>query len=349
MTDVEVGDGRTDGRETATQPPTPQDLMDASCWFDSDRAGGPEMTAFKRTARWRQHRWAVDELQVDGFGNHAVRRTDPAGVPREVVNGTKLRPADAAAGANFLNSEIHPVAEARLAAKQPHETLDATRLRRDLLSSMPMAFNLFGEASLPSNTSSREALAALFGVAGGSDSDIVFEWSPARRSELYTRDRTAFDVALRLGASHGPRTVVGIETKYHEHSAKEKRPPANKPAAVQRYEDQTAFLVDLAERSGVFAKGWHDRVLTTDLRQIWRDHLLALSMRQHPDRWTGETRYALLYPRRNVSFVDAARRYAGVLSDGDDSFRPLTVEDVLEAAFSHGGPTKEIFRRRYLW
>ncbi len=123
----------------------------------------------------------------------------------------------------------------------------------------------------------------------------------------------------------------------------------NKSGAIQRHEDQTAFLVDIAERSGVFAPGWHDRVLTTDLRQIWRDHLLALSMRQHPDRWTGETRYALLYPRRNVSFADAARRYAGVLNEGATSFLALAIEDVVEAAFTHGGPTGEPFRRRYLW
>lgn len=349
MTDVEPDQDRVDWSGNPTQTPTRQGLIDASCWFGSDQASGPEMTAFKREARWRQHRWAVDELSVDGFGTHPVRRTDPDDAPREVVNGTKLRPFDAAVGANFLNPDIHAVAEARLADKQPHETLDATRLRRDLLSSMPMAFNLFGEASLPSNASSREALAALFGVDRDIESDIVFEWSPERRSDLYTRDRTAFDVALRLGAPHGPRTVIGIETKYHEHSAKEKRPPANKSGAIQRHEDQTAFLVDIAERSGVFAPGWHDRVLTTDLRQIWRDHLLALSMRQHPDRWTGETRYALLYPRRNVSFADAARRYAGVLNEGATSFLALAIEDVVEAAFTHGGPTGEPFRRRYLW
>ncbi len=338
-----------DTTQRPTQQPTRQDLIDAACWFDSDKAGGPEMTAFKREARWRQHRWAVDELAVAGFGSHAGRRTDTDAAPAQVENGTKLREADAQAGANFLTPTIQAVAEERLAAKQDHETLDTMRLRRDLLSSMPMAFNLFGEASLPENARAREELAALFGVAGGGVSDIVFEWSPGRRSELYTRDRTAFDVALRLGARHEPRTVVGIETKYHEHCAKEKRPPADKPEAVRRYEDQTQFLVDLAERSGVFAPGWQEKVLTTDLRQIWRDHLLALSMRNHPDQWAAQTRYALLYPRRNVSFADAARRYAEVLSEGDTSFQARTVEDVLDAAFAHGGPTKDAFRRRYLW
>jgi len=177
----------------------------------------------------------------------------------------------------------------------------------------------------------------------------VFEWSPARRSNRYTNDRTAFDVALRLGAPDQPRTVVGIETKYHEHSAKEKAPNSRKPDALRRYQEQTEFLVALAEASGVFKPGWQGRVLGTDLRQIWRDHLLALSMRQHSEMWTPETKYVLVYPRRNVSFAQAATDYAGLLHDGDTSFQARTVESVLEAAFPTGHPTQEDFRHRYIW
>jgi hypothetical protein len=331
------------------QVPTEQDLIDAACRFDSDKAGGQAMTAFKREARWRQHRWAVDELSVAGFGAHAGRRTDPDVAPDEIENGTKLRDSDAEAGTNFLTPAIHQVAKERVAAKQDYETLDAARLYRDLLSSMPMAFNLFGEASLAANAISREELAALFGVVADGPSSLLFEWSPGRRSEHYTRDRTAFDVALLLGDAREPQTVIGVETKYHEHSANEKRPAADNADALRRYQTQTDFLVEIAERSDVFGPGWQDKVLATDLRQIWRDHLLALSMRTHPDQWTNQTRYVLLYPRRNVSFSKAARAYADLLVDSDTTFRAHTIEDVVDAAFAHGGPTKDEFRRRYLW
>lgn len=328
---------------------TQEELERANCWFDSDKSGGREMTAFKREARWRQHRWAVEELAVREFGTHTGRRTHSDLPPVEIPNGTKLGDLDAAAGANFLSPAIHQVAQTRLANKQAHETLDDKRLRRDLLSSMPMAFNLFGEASIAEHEESRSALAQLFGVSGSGESDIVFEWSPARRSDKYTRDRTAFDVALRVGPKDGPRTVVGIETKYHEHSAREARPSASKVAAFQRHQDQTDFLVSIAEASNVFKHGWQDAILNTDLRQIWRDHLLALSMRAHPDEWTEETRYVLLHPQRNVSFRDAAHRYSALLRDGEDTFRVLSIEEVVEAAFAHGGPTKDQFSRRYLW
>ncbi|ABL79458.1 MULTISPECIES: hypothetical protein [unclassified Nocardioides] len=328
---------------------TQQDLIDAACWFDSDKAGGTEMTAFKREARWRQHRWAVDELAIATFGTHPGRRAHPDIPPEDIENGTKLLHLDAEAGSNFLTPAIHQTAKDRVGAKQDHETLDDRRLHRDLLSSMPMAFNLFGEASQPENDVSRERLAELFGVAAGSSSDIIFEWSPARRSAKYTRDRTAFDIALRLGDPAGTRTVIGIETKYHEHSAKEKKPSASKPDAVKRYEEQTAFLVGIADHSEVFKPGWGEKVLNTDLRQIWRDHLLALSMRQQPDEWTKQTRYVLLYPSRNGSFRDAALAYTQLLVDGDTSFQAHTIDEVIDAAFAHGGATKDKFRRRYLW
>ena len=201
---------------TTSMQPTQQDLQDAGCWFDSDKAGTSEMTAFKREARWRQHRWAVDTLSITTFGTHRGRQTDPDVPAEEIRNGTKLVQRDAEAGSNFLTPTIHKLAKDRAEGREDHQTLDATRLDRDLLSSMPMAFNLFGEASLPENVHARSRLGALFGVEAAGQSDIVFEWSPGRRDPAYTRDRTAFDVALRIGDPTGPRTVIGIETQYHE-------------------------------------------------------------------------------------------------------------------------------------
>lgn len=48
MTDVEPDQDRVDWSGNPTQTPTRQGLIDASCWFGSDQASGPEMTAFKR-------------------------------------------------------------------------------------------------------------------------------------------------------------------------------------------------------------------------------------------------------------------------------------------------------------
>lgn len=323
--------------------PSKPELQESACDFATDRVGGPAMTAFKQETRWRQHLWAKNK-GVRAFGTHPGPKSATGETRRQILNGTKLLDDDAKAGTNFLTDAVHDLAEDRIKQTQPYETLNAQRLRRDLLSSMPMAFNLFGEAAADENEVSRDRLAELFGLPKGTPSEIVFEWSPGRRDSRYTRDRTAFDVALLIGGP-GPRTAVGIETKYHEHSVKESSPKAKSRAA---YEQQTSFLVDKAHESGVFVNGWEDQVLNTDLRQIWRDHLLALSMRTVTDQWTSSTKYVLLYPSGNVSFASAAERYSAVLKPDDSSFAAFTLESVLDAAFAHGDATKSAFDGRYL-
>ena len=324
-----------------------QDLVDAHCWFTADRADSPRMTAFKREARWRQHLWATRQLRITEFGHHRAGGPGPGG--HDVPNGTKLPPSALETGANFLSDAILAAVEDRLRQPQPHQTLDTTRLRGDLLSSMPMAFNLFGEAAASGAVDARSALAATFGLPAerAQRSSILFEWSPGRRDPDYTRDRTAFDVVLRLDLATGPPIVAGIETKYHEHCARELVPKSQ--TSAQRRSEQTDFLVGIAETSGVFRAGWKDAILTTGLRQIWRDHLLVLSMRQHPERWDTRSCYVLIYPARNISFCEVATSYQELLIDGDESFVSRTLEDVLEPAFPAGSPTRTQFIGRYLW
>lgn len=324
--------------------PTRQQLQDADCLFATDRVRDKSMTEFKQTARHRQHLWGKAQGVIEYGGHKNPRALDVTGQPMTVPNGTKLRAEDAERGINFLSEEICEVVDARLSAagKQKHETLNPIRLRGDLLSSMPMAFNLFAEAS--AHSESKQALANLMAPGSSGPVTIEFEWSPGRRSPDYTRDRTAFDVAVRIGS--GPQTVVGIETKYHEHSLAEAKPKAEN---MERHLGQTDFLARIADESGVFVDSWRDAILQTDLRQIWRDHLLALSMRRHSNLWGPGTRYVLIYPARNVSFAKAAERYREVLAPRDQSFDHLTIEEVVDSAFAHGGSTKPRFIERYLW
>lgn len=97
--------------------------MDAGCWFDSDKAGTPEMTALKREARWRQHRWAIDTVSITTFGTHRGRQTDLDIPAEEICNGTKLVPRDAEAGTNFLKTTFHRIARDRPEAHEDHQTL----------------------------------------------------------------------------------------------------------------------------------------------------------------------------------------------------------------------------------
>jgi hypothetical protein len=292
-----------------------------------DRApGDPEMTAFKREARRRQATWRAQ--QGLGFGEH----------PPGNKNGSVLMEEDGDAYANFLSPRIVEAVKHRLHEdqRQTSQQLQESRLLNHLLSSMPMCFNLFGELhDDPERLTA--AGKALWNVAGEGQA-VEFEWSPGRHDPRYTGDGTAFDVGMFFGEPGGSRTVVGIETKYHEHAVTESEP--NAETRLPRYQE-------VAERSEAFKPDWRKRILGTELQQVWRDHLLLLSMLQDTDQaWTSGT-YVLVYPEGNTSFARLAERYTDALQDAS-TFRHVTLEALLGAHVLHECETEQKFRGRYL-
>jgi hypothetical protein len=240
-------------------------------------------------------------------------------------------------GANFLSDAIVAAVDVRVSQPARYEQLEQRRLRRHLLGSMPMCFNLFGELASDPGRLTRVGR-SLFGL-DLQGLEVRFEWSPQRRSREYTDDQTAFDVALVYRQGTG-EYLVGIETKYHEWAEPEKTPSQ---ARLERYRQLTVA-------SGVFKPDWADRILGTSVQQIWRDHLLLLSLLQHPSRrWAGGA-YVLVHPRENPSFADAATDYQQSLCrEGDEpTFRVLTIEDVLAGGVLTPR-TEGRFRERYLW
>lgn len=309
--------------------PTRDELQAARCWFpDTDRVpGDPDTTTWKRTARLRQARWR-----------------EQCGYPIGVTGGPKSRPIGSRidlnhakdTGANFLTPNVLAAVRARLAAPERFQMLKEDRLCCDLLSSMPMCFNLFGELAAD-NDRARRAVRAWWPDAPAGRVLVRFEHSPGRRDAAFLNNQSAFDVAFEIDQGNAKLGIVGVETKYHEHAAKEK--PPNK-GALGRYEQVT-------ERAGVFTPGWREKIIGTDLQQIWLDHLLVLSMLQHPSRrWTWG-RFVLVYPSENPSFRSAAGRYQDVLMD-TATFESRTVEELLDAPGVLPGELGVAFRDRYL-
>ncbi|KRF37369.1 PGN_0703 family putative restriction endonuclease [Nocardioides sp. Soil805] len=294
-----------------------------------DRApGDPEMTAFKRQARRRQAMWRAQ--QGLDFGEH----------PPENKNGSVLKEEDGNAYANFLSPRIVEAVKHRLHEdqRQTSQQLQEPRLLNHLLSSMPMCFNLYGELH---NDPERLTAAgkALWNVQEEGQA-VKFEWSPGRHDARYTGDGTAFDVALFFGEPGGAsRTVIGIETKYHEHAVTESEP--NAVTRLPRY-------TEIAEKSQAFKPDWRKRILGTELQQVWRDHLLLLAMLQDEERPRTLGTYVLVYPEGNTSFARLAERYMDALED-TSTFRHVTLESLLDAHVLHARDTEQRFRDRYLF
>ena len=315
----------------AAWPVTADDLKAAPCWFGADRVPGqPEVTEFKRRARWHQAQWRVG----NGLPIGSHRRQ---GVTYE--NGSKIAydpdhpPTD-----NFLSADILAMVRHRLANPERHQTLQVERLWADLLSSMPMCFNLFGEAAADP-TRLAAAVDVLWPDHPGTATSLTFEWSPGRREESFLNNATAFDAAIHLDLDDGTKGIIGIETKYHEHIKAEAAPNVEK--RMPRYQAVT-------EASGVFVPGWETAIVGTDLQQIWLDHLLVLAMlQQEPEQWSWG-RFVLVHPAANPSVPAAAARYRELLAD-DATFEVRTIEDLLAPSTLHEPPTETAFRARYLW
>ena len=307
-----------------------QELEKEHCGVESDAASGqPEVTRFKRAARLHQARWRQEHGLLMGG------RTSRAGAWTPV--GSRLNLDEARrSGANFLTELSKRAVEHRLGNPEPYQMLDEVRLRSDLLSSMPMCFNLFG--ALWGDLSRAEtAVRSWFPDAPGRVNEVRFEWSPGRRDPEYLGNQSALDAALLLKLPDGARGVVGVETKYHEHA--QPAPPPRK--------DQLARYREVAARSGVFVPGFEAQVVGTDLQQLWLDHLLVLSMLQHHSRTWRWGRFVLVHPQGNPSFADAGWRYRLLLTDSA-TFEVRTLEDLLGADEALPDELIPLFRERYL-
>ncbi len=134
-----------------------------------------------------------------------------------------------------------------------------------------------------------------------------------------------------------------IEVKYTE-----KEYPIGK-TEKEKVADPDSSYWKVTEKSKAFSNA-RDKSLGEDaLRQIWRNHLLGLSMVQAGDikLFTSVT----LYPKGNQHFCDVIPQYQDRLKpDARDSVRGVTFEDFIEAI--DGDPAilawKQFLKARYL-
>ena len=111
---------------------------------------------------------------------------------------------------------------------------------------------------------------------------------------------------------------MGLDVNYHEWA----KPAIAKPGGRPRQRE-------VAERSGVFTEGAVDAVDRTGLLVTSLEHLLLLSMLQHPSGQWRWGRYVVVYPDGNVDLAGVCSSYADLLTDGS-SFSSATLEQILD-------------------
>ena len=313
-------------------PLTKEELEAAFCWEADDHIPRrPEMTAFRRAARYHQAQWRE--------ANHHPIGTQPI-APRP---GDKVRPVGSRlpldyardTGANFLTSAALDAARARTAYIEPRQSFDHQRLWADLLSSTAASFNLFGDLAADLARADR-AVHRWFPDAPGRVSGVRFAHSPGWFDPAYLNSLRSFDAVFTLAVDGGSRGIVAVNVKYHERNKSE----------IPRTEN-LGLYGKVGKRSRAFTPGAIAALKRrSDLCVLWLEHLLMFSMLQHPtDNWNWG-RYLVVHPAGNSDLVDLCGRYRTMLAD-DTTFTTMTLEHLLDSG-ALARPTIAALRDRYV-
>ena len=297
-----------------------------------------------------QPKWDADELQVTSDSKRMaqyralqswyreIELKVPPGLGGPQVNrlvGSML-PEDAVAKAprlNFLSDEIASYAARRVGeVRQANGTIEQDRLMRNMLSSMPLCFNLFGHLrSVPE--AAAEVLRASLKLDIARIDLIEVEWAPNPKEHL--GDRTAFDAYIEYRTTTGDRGFLGVETKYTE------------PFSTEDY-DKPRYRELTNDPRSRFKSTAYDVLRGPETNQLWRNALLALSVRE-----TGRFAHGhvLVVACRDDRGVEKAM--SGLRAQHDrleDLVRHVALEDLI-ASFKARQDTAEwasAFDRRYL-
>lgn len=227
---------------------------------------------------------------------------------------------------NFLTEKIKEIVtnEVRNSHKSG-KLISEPRIWNNLLSSQPLAFNLFGE--LHSDTKlSTQFFQNLFPSIIEKIIKIDFEYSPGRRNKKYTGDRSAFDVFVEYESKDSRKKgFLGIEVKYTETLAEE-----SKKESEKIFERHKSRYLEITNQLNIYKDASLEKLKVPPLSQIWRDHLLAISLIQDYD----EGYFVFLSPEKNTNCEISLDKYQSFFKSEisqDNLFLRLTLEDCIKS------------------
>jgi hypothetical protein len=288
----------------------------------------PSDTRFRACARLLQALWREDrDLPI---GNHI----SPDGKRRKL--GSRISTVAGRAGANFLASVIAGLVRREVIYREIGALIDEHRLWTNLLSSMPLCFNLLGPLHLNLGLASRVLRLICPDLGEVRVHAVKFEHSPGRGLAAFTGDGTAFDALIRYETSRGRRGFVAIEVKYSE-TGHEPAPPTLR----SRYDE-------IADVSGLFAEPSSQVLRRNPLQHFFREHCLAQALLIRGDY--DEGRFIVITPKLNHLVHTAMSTYQNHLlqtSLDQASFSVIPLEHVI-AAIAHAGEAdyaRTLYRR----
>lgn len=247
-------------------------------------------------------------------------------------------------GKNFVDEFTFQYAKHRVATKQKNETIDEYRLFNNLLSSQPMAFNLFcplvhmlEQGKEKEVTAIAKAIFPQIDITEVTEVGLEFLHTDI---ENYLGDKTAMDAIIRYKDTEGRPCFIAIETKYTDVLGEN---------SASRTERQKALIKQL----NYFTPEAEAQLLdgTKAISQIYRNFLLAECYRINEP--AHEAYSVVLAPKDHPTTQQEVASLCEELK-GEYRYKVLdvTLEDFVDAVMSKC-PEEEIvafryFKERYL-
>ena len=138
----------------------------------------------------------------------------------------------------------------------------------DMLRSEHIPFNLIAPLDLDHEVA-KQIIEKSFGIRVQSIDYVKMEFAPG-----YLNDGTAFDAYIQAKDKNGCILGIGIEIKYTEKAYK------IGVTEKENVKDHNSMYWETARKSDCFKEPDNNLFGTDELRQVWRNHLLGLKMKQ---------------------------------------------------------------------
>ena len=285
----------------------------------------------RRTARYRLlQSWYREQVLHAEYGEYRVN-----GGNRPLGSLLALHDVVERPGLNFLSDAAAKYALERSEIVQASGVaIDKARLARNMLSSMPMAFSIFGELR-GSEDGGLDVVRAFLDPHAVAVELMECLWRPAID---VLGDQSSFDAAVITTRADGSRHLVGVEVKYTEQF------------------NRTIYNSDgyrqVHEYSGWFHPGTARTLLGPATNQLWRTSLLAAACAEREVMGVSSASVVVMCLAEDP---DAARALGGVsaaLREPQEHCRIVSLESFVSGVHDGLGPDEawaESFATRYLY
>ena len=261
-------------------------------------------TPFRRRMRLHQAWWRAK--QGYGFGR------DSAG-----ELGSLLSPEDAEAGRNFLTAGI-----AELARRPAGRHIEPRRLTTNLLSSQPMAFNLFGPLSIQPDLA-RTLLEPMVGESLFVAS-VELEFAPDNKA-AHLNDETSFDALIRYVTQDGASGLIAVETKLSESFS---------PVTATTNADRPIYR-EVSVKSGRYVDPHTPALATSECWQMWRNHLLAEKYSENSCPPGTRVQSWVIRHQDDYNGASSVAKYRECLAEPEQHFREWTLQEIADLWSTH--------------